>query len=113
MAAVYDLEHVPRFGLLQGYQHPLVEDEQVDLPVLLKELLDGSLATCDGQVGQQIRKTDEPDGVELLAGLHTEGAGDVGLSGAGGAQNDDVVALLDVLAGRKRGDGGRVQFPTG
>ena len=50
------------------------------------------------------RQTDVPHRVKTAVGGHTKGAGQVGLSGSGGSQDDDIVCFLEVSTGGKAQD---------
>ena len=69
------------------------------LLLLGHELADGAVASGNLEFYQQIRESDVFHRIEPSCGSHAQGTGQIGLSAAGGAQQNDVVVLLDVVAG--------------
>ena len=90
-ASLYQLQHIPRFALLERIEQPFIQDEQLDLPELLHVLPVGAFAAGDSDLHEQIRQPDIADGIEAPARGHAERAGDISLAGSGGAEKNDVV----------------------
>ena len=83
----------------KGVQKQFVNHEQCILPVLGHELADGAVASGDLEFCQQVWEPDVLHRIEPSCGSHAQSAGEIGFAAAGGTQQDDVVVLLDVVAG--------------
>ena len=81
------------------FPKPFVNNEQGILPVLGHELADGAVTPGNLELYQQIREPDVLHCIKPPCGSHAQSAGEVGFAAAGGTQQDDVVVLLDVVAG--------------
>ena len=51
-----------------------------------------------GDLHKQIRQADVPHGVKKTAGRHAKGAGQVGISGPGWPQDDEIVCFLEAVS---------------
>ena len=83
----------------RGLQRPFVNNEQGVLLVLCYELADHAFAPGNLELHQKIREPDVFYRIEPPCCGHAQSAGKIGLAAAGGSQLDDVVVLLDVVAG--------------
>ena len=63
------------------------------------ELADRTVASCDLEFDQQVRKPDILHGKESPYCSHTQSTGQISLTAASSSQQDDIVVLLDVIAG--------------
>ena len=67
--------------------------------VLPHELTDCAITAGDAEINEQIRESNILHWQELPGRRHTERTGKIGLSAAGSTQQNDVVVLMDVVAG--------------
>lgn len=67
--------------------------------ILGHELADGAVTPGNLELYQQIREPDVLHRIKPPCGSHAQSAGEIGFAAAGGTQQDDVVVLLDVVAG--------------
>ena len=104
-----DLQQVAGLRFLQAVEQPLVQNQQGGALVLLDDLREGAVAACNGQFREQLRKADIAHLHEVTDGGHAQGTGQVGLSRAGRAHEDDVVGFGDVRAGGQTRNHGLVQ----
>ena len=96
---LHDIQQVPGPCLIQRIQEPFVNNEQGILLVLGHELADCAVAPGDLELHQKIREPDVFQRIEPSCRSHAQSAGQIGLAAAGGSQQDNVVMLLDVVAG--------------
>ena len=80
---------------------------------MIHDLAVVALSPRYGQLGEQIRQPYIADGVEVTPGGHAQGVGDVGFTAAGGSEDDDIVVLVDVIAGAEPGDESFIQLSVG
>ena len=85
-------------GLAQGDEAQLINDQQFDLGQLALEAHEAFLVSGLHQFVNQRGCGDEGDGYALLAGGEPQAECDMGLSGAGWAERDDVLPALDPFA---------------
>lgn len=100
---LHQFQHIPGFCLFEWVEQPFIQDEQLFFPELFHIVPVGSVGPGHRDFHQQIRQADVPDGIKAAAGSHAKGAGQVGLSGPGSSQDNDIVCLLEV------GTGGQAQ----
>jgi len=68
-----------------------IQNKQFDFLQSLHVLPIGSLTSGHRNLYQQIRQTDIFDRIEVPVGCYAKSTGDIGLTGAGRAEQDDVV----------------------
>ena len=96
---LYQFQHIPGLCLFEWVEQPLIQNKQLLFSELFHVILVGSVGPSHRDIHQQIRQADIPNGIKTAAGGHAKGAGQVGLSGLGGSQNDDIVCFLEVGTG--------------
>lgn len=96
--SLHNLQQISGFRLGQGDQHPLVQDQQGDLPVELHHVHVAAFATGDRQLIEQIRQPDIFHCVQISASSRTESAGNIRFSSACGAHEDHIALVQDVPA---------------
>ena len=97
--SLYQFQHIPGLRLLEGVEQPFIQDEQLLFPEFFHIVPVSAVSPGHRDLHQQIRQANIPDRVKAAAGSHAKGAGQVGLSGPGRSQDDDIVRFLEVGAG--------------
>lgn len=93
MAVVHDLEQIAALFVVQGGQPPVVDDEHVGLGQCGEELQVPSLALGLQDLGEQPGSSAVDDVEPVSARLLAESAGEIGLAGPGGADDQDVIVV--------------------
>ena len=109
----YQFQHIPGLCLFEGGEQPLVQNKQLLFPEPFHVIPVGSVGPSHRDFRQQIRQADIPNGIKTAAGGHAKGAGQVGHSGTGSAQDDHISCLLNVRTGCQAEDLLPVQMPFG
>ena len=112
VAVVHDLQQVAALLVVQRSEPPVVDDEQVGLGDRGEELQVPPLALGLQDLGKQAGRPPVDDVEAVAAHLLPEGAGEIGLSGSRGADDQDIVVVADPVAAGKAQHEGLVQ-PTG
>ena len=97
-AGFHKLQKVVRLLRRKAADEPLIQDEQIHLPVAFHGVLELTRSLGEPHLLQQFRETGISDSLELPAGGVAKGTGEKGLAAAGGALEDDLVPLFNVLA---------------
>ena len=103
-AVLDDLGEVAPLGVAKRREHPVVDRQQVELRQASQEPGVGAVAATDGQLMQQSRHADVACGEAAATGAFDEGAREEALADAGGANQEQVVALGDPGASAERQD---------
>ncbi|MDT4856180.1 hypothetical protein FQZ97_905610 [compost metagenome] len=98
VAVVQQLQHVAALFGGKGSQAPVIEDQQVGLGVAAHQLGEAPVAMGQAQLFQQARQAQVTHAVAVPTGLVGQGAGQPGLTHAGGAADDQVEAVAQPLA---------------
>ena len=98
---LHNFQKVSGFRFLQGVEKPFINNQERVLLVLGQKLSDASVASGNVKLHQQIRQTDVLDCQELSDCRHSQRTCQIGLAAPCRSQQDDVVALLNVIAGAK------------
>ena len=99
VSGLNDLQQIAGFRFLQAIEQPLIQNQQFGTLVLLDDLWEGAVAAGNGQLREQLRKADIAHLHEIADSGHAQGTGQIGLSRASRAHEDDVVGFGDVRAG--------------
>src|SRR5690606_6842407 len=109
IAIIEDLEQIVAAERVETGQSPVVENEQTGAREPVEESGVGAVATGQGESGQELREAKVAGREPLAAGLMAEGTGEVGLSAAGGAGDQDALALADPVAANEPQEDGPVE----
>ena len=112
VAGFGNFEQVPCLEILEGVKQPFVDDEQPELGEVFDELSIVALGAGDGEFTEQLGQPDVTDGVEIHVGGYAKGVGNIRFAAARRAENYDVVALFDIVAGAEPRNLRLVQFPV-
>ena len=93
-----DLEEQLGTGLGKGHVAEFVEDHHVQLLQALEEPFELTVFAGFEQLGNESCDGDEAYALALSAGGVSQGRSEVGLSGAGVADEQDVLVLVEILA---------------
>lgn len=85
VSGLYQFQRIPCLCLLEGVEHPLVQDEQLLFLKLFHVVSVSAVGPHRGDFHQQIRQADILDSVEVTVGIHAKGAGQVGLTTSPGS----------------------------
>ena len=111
VASIHDLKQIAGFAFFQRIQQPLVNDQQGILLVLRHKLANRSIAPGDAEFHQKIRQTNVFHRQELPGSCHAQSTSQIGLTAAGGSQQDDIVVFMDIVAGAQTEQLIPLQFP--
>ena len=108
MTVLEDLHEVVALGGREGLNARVIEDEQVGSGQLTHEPREGAIAAGDAELLEELPQAQIAHRVPLSGGLIAEGAGEIGLAGAG------LVLLplgVRIGGGRQGAQGGAVDGP--
>jgi len=98
VAVLQDFEQVAALAIGQRGEAPVIEDHEVGFGQGGEQLAVGAVGAGKAEVVEQARQTEVADGEAVPAGALPKGAGDVGLAGAGRADEQHGLMLADPLA---------------
>ncbi len=90
-----DLEGELGLRGVHGEDGEVVDGEELGGEVATKDAIKAAVELGAVEIVEQARRSDEEDPAVCLAGAVGEGAGEEGLAGAGGADEDWIDTLLD------------------
>ena len=90
----------------------IINDEQKRICILCLNLFVGSVIPGHLQFKKPVRKPDIFGLITLLAGLHAEGTGHVGLFAACSTSNEEIAVFRDIFAVGQSSDKVTVQFAS-
>ena len=92
-------EQISSFGIGQGSQAQVVQDEQMGFGESFEERAIGAVGTGQGDLIEELREPEVKGAEALAAGSLGQGTGEEGLADAGGADDEQVVVISDPGAG--------------
>src|SRR5207344_128141 len=96
---VQELEEVPTILPAEGIEPPVVDEQDIDPRQLGEQAEIGPIGAGQGELVEQPGGAPVQGPEPLATGLMSEGAPDGRLAGAGGADHQEVLVLLDPPAG--------------
>jgi hypothetical protein len=113
IAVIEDFEEIAPAEIVEGSEAEVIEDEELGTGQALKELGVRAVALGEGELGEEAGESVVACGQAVTARLVTEGAGQVGLPGAGGSHDQDTLALADPVATGEAKDQRAIETPGG
>jgi hypothetical protein len=108
---IEDFEEIAPAEVVEGSEAKVIEDEELGTGQALQEPGMGAVAPGEGELGEEAGETVVPCGQAVTTGLVAEGAGQVGLPGAGGSHDQDTLALADPVATAEAEDERAIEAP--
>ena len=99
VAEAFAARDVPEGGVVESLQAEVVDDEQVRGSELVEASVDGCRGPCQGDVLEELLRSEVPHFVAQHTGLSAQGGGDPALARAGRSGDEDGLPVVDVGAG--------------
>ena len=108
-AVIEEFEQVVAFARSDGIDCKIVDDDEINFGDGGEALAEAAIGVTEAQLLEEARGTHVPGGEPGATGLLRQRTGEVGLAGAAGAVDQQVLALADPLAGGEAGEPCAVQ----
>jgi hypothetical protein len=107
-----DFEEVSAFGVAEGGQSEIIENEQMGFREFLNEVSVGTIGPGKSDLIEELRHTEIKGPKPFPTGLLSEGTGEEGFANPGGAGDKKILVIANPVAGGKV-DQHRFFDPTG
>ncbi len=101
MSRMNDLQEITGFDFGQRDEHPLIEDQEVHFAELVHDFPVSPVTAGDGEFIEHFGKSNVTDGEEVLTSFDPKGTSEIGLPGAGGAKDDQIVRFANENTSRQ------------
>lgn len=99
VAVLNELHEIEHLLVVESLQAEVVDDEQVRGSELVEASVDGCRGPCQGDVLEELLRSEVPHFVAQHTGLSAQGGGDPALARAGRSGDEDGLPVVDVGAG--------------